>query len=356
MPIRRLALALMLALAWVPTAYAFPPCPREPLELVPLDGSNPTASTGAPHWYKGFHALVGNPVVIGGLARWTADDDSQASPFPDSPTNGKCHDRLPIPGDNAASGSVSLTPSYPDGAGFGVVALPDLRYNTEQDLGVRYTLAFTVDDQAMIEAGEWLDIAQLEFRWNAIDDIKDPDAVSAMYRIRKAQPEKDRLVLEVIETRVPYIASGQRPPVFEHVVATIPVQQGGNATRVGLRWAQVVGDPVEPVGDIDPKGFGEISLPVGPDPETTSSGGAIIIGPPIVTRHEVSSVLEVIGPGNRVVYRIALPQQWANSLSMGLLDYNIGKESDYGNRFGAEMIDTALCAETTGTTDCTGVF
>lgn len=348
MPIRRLALALMLALAWVPTAYAFPPCPREPVELVELDGSNGTGSPGAPHWYKGFHALVGNPIVTGGLARWTADDDTSYSPH--SPTNGKCHDRLPIPGDNAASGSVSLTPTYPEGAGFGVVALPDLRYDTAKDLAIRYTLAFTVDDQALVETGEWLDIAQLEFRWNAIDDAKDPDAISAVYRIRKTQLEKDRLVLEVIETRVPYIASGQRPPVFEHVVATIPVQQGGNATRVGLRWSQVVGDPV------DPTDTGEIALPVGSDPETTSSGGAIIIGPPIVTKSEVASHLQVIGPGGNVLYGIPLPGQWANSLSMGLLDYNIGKESDYGNRFGAEMIDTALCAETTGTTDCTGVF
>lgn len=157
-------------------------------------------------------------------------------------------------------------------------------------------------------------------------------------------------MLEVIETRVPYIASGQRPPVFEHVVATIPVQQGGNATRVGLRWAQVVGDPV------DPADSGEITLPIGPDPETASSGGAIIIGPPISTKNEVASRLEIIGPGGNVLYGIQLPGQWANSLSMGLLDYNIGKGSDYANRFGAEMIDTALCAETTGTTDCTGVF
>lgn len=348
MPIRRLALALMLALAWVPTAYAFPPCPRQPVELVPLEGANSIGSSGTPHWYRGFHALVGNPTVTGGLARWTADDNAPYSPH--APSNGKCHDRLAIPGDNAASGSVSLTPSYPDGAGFGVVALPDLRYNTQKDLAIRYTLAFTVDDRALVETGEWLDIAQLEFRWNAIDDIKDPNAVSAMYRIRKIQLEKDRLLLEVIETRVPYIASGQRPPVFEHVVATIPVQQGGNATRVGLRWAQVVGDPV------DPADSGEITLPIGPDPETASSGGDIIIGPPISTKSEVASRLEVIGPGGNVLYGIQLPGQWANSLSMGLLDYNIGKESDYANRLGAEMIDTALCAETTGTTDCTGMF
>lgn len=351
MPIRRLALALMLALAWVPNAYAFPPCPREPVELVELDGSNPTGSSAVPHWYKGFHALVGNPAVTGGLARWTRGDVSV-----DAPTNGKCHDRLPIPGENAASGSVSLTPTYPAGAGFGVVALPDLRYDTAKDLAIRYTLAFTVDDQALVETGEWLDIAQLEFHWNSIDDDKDPAAVSAMYRIRKTQLEKQETVIEVIETRVPYIASGQRPPVFEHVVATIPVPQGGNATRVGLRWSQVVGDPVDPVDSIDPTDFGEITLPIGPEPETTTNGGNIIIGPPIVSKSDVASHLQVIGPGGNVLYSIPLPGQWANSLSMGLLDYNIGKESDYRNRFGAEMIDTALCAETTGSTDCTGVF
>lgn len=348
MPIRRLALALMLALAWVPNAYAFPPCPREPVELVPLEESNPTGSPGVPHWYKGFHALVGNPDVTGGLARWTAGDN--APYLPDAPTNGKCHDRLPIPGDNAASGSVSLTPTYPEGAGFGVVALPDLRYNTAKDLGIRYTLAFSVDGQSLVEAGEWLDIAQLEFHWNAIDDVKDPDAVSTVYRIRKTQYEKAGPTIEVVEVRLPYLAVGARPPIFEHVVATIPMQEGGNATRVGLRWSQIVGDPV------DPADSGEITLPIGPDPETTSSVGAIIIGPPIVTKSEVASHLQVLGPGGNILYSIPLPGQWANSLSMGLLDYNIGKGSDYSGRFGAEMIDTALCAETTSTTDCAGVF
>lgn len=351
MPIRRLALALMLALAWVPNAYAFPPCPREPVELVSLEGPSPTGPSGVPHWYQGFHALVGNPDVTGGLARWTADDDSQAAPpSPDSPTNGKCHDRLPIPGDNAASGSITLTPTYPGGAGFGIVALPDLRYRTAKDLGIRYTLAFSVDGEPLVEAGEWLDIAQLEFRWNAIDNTKDPDAVSTVYRIRKAQYEKSGPMIEVIEVRAAYLAAGARPPIFEHVVATIPMPMGAYETRVGLRWSQVVGDPVVSGGE------GEITLPIGPDPETTSSGSAIIIGPPIVTKYEVSSVLEVIGPGNRVVYRIALPGQWANSLSMGLLNYNIGKGSDYSGRYGAEMMRTALCAEATGASNCVDAF
>jgi hypothetical protein len=327
-------LPLALALAWASNAYAFPPCEREPLELVPLDGSG-AAPTNVPHWYTGLYGLVGNPLVIGGLTRWTADGDSVNSGK--APSNGKCHDRLPIPGDNAASGSVSLTPSYPDGAGFGVVALPDLRYNTTSDLRIRYTLAFSVDNQRLVEVGEWLDIAQLEFRWNEIDDHKDPAAVSAVYRIRKTQSEKDGLTIEVIEVRVPYVATGSRPPVFERVVATIPAAEDVSATPIALRWSQVTSTPQD-----------------GTESGEAISTGNIIIGPPSTTKNEVVSHLEVLGPTGGVLYGIPLHGQWANSLSMGLLNYNIGKESDYSGRYGAEMMGTSLCAEIVGTSHCVG--
>lgn len=330
---RCLPLALALALAWAPNAYAFPPCPREPIVLTSLDESG-EVPTNVPHWYKGQYGLVGNPLVIGGLARWTAEDEAlDSSP---SPKNGKCHDRLPIPGDNVGSGSISLTPTYPDGAGFGIVALPDLRYNTASGLRLRYTLGFSVDNLRLVEAGEWLDIAQVEFRWNEIDDQKDPAAISTMYRVRKTQLEKDRLAIEVIEVRTPYIATGSRPPVFERVVATIPVAEDTSATPIALRWSQVA---------TTPKDGGDVL-----------SGNDIIIGPPIITKNDVSSHLEVIGPDNRVLYGIPLPGQWANSLSMGLLNYNIGKASDYSGRYGAEMMGTSLCAETMGESDCANPF
>jgi hypothetical protein len=62
----------------------------------------------------------------------------------------------------------------------------------------------------------------------------------------------------------------------------------------------------------------------------------------------------VLGPTGGVLYGIPLPRQWANSLSMGLLNYNIGKESDYSGRYGAEMMGTSLCAEIVGTSHCIG--
>lgn len=333
---RCLPLALALALAWAPNAHAFPPCPREPIVLTSLDESG-DGPTNVPHWYKGQYGLVGNPLVIGGLARWTPEEDALIGG--PTPSNGKCHDRLPIPGDNADTGNITLTPTYPDGAGFGILALPDLRYNTTSDLRIRYTLGFSVDNLRLVEAGEWLDIAQLEFRWNEIDDHKDPAAISAMYRIRKTQSEKDRLAIEVIEVRVPYIATGSRPPVFERVVATIPAAEDMSATPIALRWSQVAVTP-------------ERGTQSGDDLAT----GDIVIGPPIVTKNEVASHLEVIGPGGHVLYGIPLPGQWANSLSMGLLNYNVGKGSDYSNRYGAEMMATSLCAETMGASDCAPPF
>jgi hypothetical protein len=62
-------------------------------------------------------------------------------------------------------------------------------------------------------------------------------------------------------------------------------------------------------------------------------------------RKEVASFLEVIGPEGKVLYHVALSSQWANSLSMGLLDYNIGDASKYDGRFGAEITDTSLRVE-----------
>jgi hypothetical protein len=332
-------LALALALGWVPTAFAeMPPCPKQPLRVDPLQRAGDGSSSTTPYWYMSYYELLGNPLVVGVI-----QGESGSGPTPESTTiakAGKCEVRVPVPLEHASSGSVSLNPTYPDGAGFGIVALPDLRYNTPGGLRVRYTLGFSVDNHKLAEAGEWLDIAQLEFRWNEIDDHKDPAAVSAVYRIRKTQLEKDRLAIEVIEVRTPYAAVGSRPPVFERVVATITAKEDASATPIALRWSQVISTPE------DDKASGD-----------STATGNIIIGPPTLeTKNEVASFLEVIGPGDRVLYGMPLPGQWANSLSMGLLNYNIGKESDYSGRYGAEMMGTSLCAETMDAPSCPEPF
>lgn len=332
-------LALALALGWVPTAFAeMPPCPKQPLRVDPLQRASASSSSSTPYWYMSFYELLGNPLVVGAI-----QGESGSGLTPESATitkAGKCEVRVPVPLEHASSGSVALNPVYPEGAGFGIVALPDLRYSTTSGMRVRYTLGFSVDNHKLAEAGEWLDIAQLEFRWNEIDEHKDPAAVSAVYRVRKTQLEKDRLAIEVIEVRTPYIASGSRPPVFERVVATIPVAADTSATPIALRWSQVISTPE---GD---KESGD-----------ATATGSIIIGPPTLeTKNEVASHLEVIGLGGRVLYGTPLHGQWANSLSMGLLNYNIGKESDYSDRYGAEMTATSLCAETMDAPACPEPF
>lgn len=318
-------LPLALALAYIPNAYAFPPCPKDGVQLFELPNSSATQAT--PFWYEGYYGLVGNPLVTGGLKdRTDADLTSKSG---NVPSNGKCHDRVRIPMNNVSNGIVPLQPVYPEGAGFGIVALPDLRYGTPDNLGIFYRLGFSVDNFALANSGEWLDIAQLEFRWNVVDDPKDP--ASAVYRIRKTQHAKKGLVIEVIETRTEYPAIGMRPPVRERVVATIPTLEGQFYTPIALRWTQVIA----PRHDIEPPG--EIGLPIDEPAAISSIEGGLV-------KDNVTSSLEVIDPNGKMIYSIALPAQWANSLSMGLLDYHIEKASDYADRFGAEMKNTSLSA------------
>jgi hypothetical protein len=310
-------LALALALAWVPTAYAaLPPCPKHPVRVDPLDRANATTT---PFWYVSFYEFLGHPLVVGALSRGI--DDGLTPEATNVVKSGKCEVRVPVPLKNVSGGGVSLNPVYPAGAGFGIIALPDLRYGAPNDLKVRYRLGFSVDNTALVEAGEWLDIAQLEFRWNVFEDLKDPASASTVYRIRKTQRDKEDLVIEVIETSVAYPAIGMRPPVSERVVAVIPTQLDESQTPIALRWTQTVMGAQEDASAATPDGEG--GLP----------------------RKEVASYLEVIGPNGKVVYSVALSSQWANSLSMGLLDYNIGDASMYNGRFGAEMTDTSLSIE-----------
>lgn len=322
-------LPLALTLAWIPNAYAFPPCPLNLVELIELTSTNATQTN--PFWYTGYYGLVGNPLVTGGLKGRI--DRTPTSDSVQVPTNGKCHDRVPVPMANHSDGSVRLQPVYPEGAGFGIVALPDLRYGTPDNLRLLYTLGFSVDNFALANPGEWLDIAQLEFHWNIIDDPKDPALTAALYRIRKTQRDKEEMVIEVIETRAAYPAIGTRPPVYERVVATIPTQEGQFDTPIALRWAQQV---TAPLNQIAPPG--EIGLPIDAPAATSSIEGGLV-------KNEVTSSLEVIGPGDKVIYSIVLPAQWANRLSMGLLDYHIEKASDYMYRFGVELKDTSLSAK-----------
>lgn len=321
---------LALVLAWIPNAYAFPPCPQAPVELDPID-SDPIApiasSTDKAVWFKSQYALVGNPLVTDLLGPDRRDMEV--------PSDGKCHDRLLVPDSHASDGVIDLNPVYAPASGFGIVALPDLRYMAT-GLNVRYAVSFEVDSR-LLRAGDWLDIAQLEFRWNDDTTLKYPRTLATVYRVRKIQHDTAGPAIEVIESRTASGDTDTESPLFETVVANIPISANNPATPITLRWSQrtVPHDHAPADGN----------TPVAGIPGAIATIDSGFLGPPIVSQSAVESFFEVLDQDRKVLYSVALHRQWAGTLSMGLLDYNASRNADYIGDIGAEMMNTSLSAE-----------
>lgn len=305
---RLLALPLLLLATWSPTASAFPPCPLEPVDLDPfnLEGAGSDGAATAP-WFQGYYALVGDPEIVATIA-----------PYHRGPTSGKCRDRdpLPVPEDHTDPGDVGLSPSYAPRSGFGIVALPDLS-TLKHDLKLVYTLEFHVDNDPLASAGDWFDVAELRFHWQA-GTTKPGHEVSAVYRVRKRQGKSGMPMIEIIEARPGQYSIGLQPPgPVQRLVATLPMDVGKPNTRVLLRWGQVrtfAGDQ-------------EFGLP----PPEGGSGFEFDIAH---TPSSVDAWLDVVDPQDRIVDSIALPDQWASELAMGLLNYNTRHSAAYAQRDG----------------------
>ncbi len=296
-------LALALCLAWVQDAQAFPPCPEYPVNLIEAGGVD---YFNTPLQFKGVYAMVGDPSIIN-----TIKPPEKSSPQ-DPDGTGQCRptDPLPVPEANAASDSIGFGSAYATRSGFGIIALPELRHDVG-DMGVDYTLTFTVSNNALPHAGDWFDVAQLEFQWNDWPEMKYPNSLAAVYRVRKRQHEKSVPVIEVIEVRAPWGGPYTKPPVFERIVATIPADISTRTTEITLRWVQRTSK--EAVSANESKG----------------SATALYFN--------VDSTFEVLGARREVHYNTALPAQWASSLSMGLLNYNVLKAEDYTGGYGVEL-------------------
>lgn len=328
-------LPLALLAAWAPAALAFPPCPHEPLDLVPLDGTGSgeaagEGSTGASSlpWFKGWYAFVGDPTIIDGIKPITRSVEGSDT--------GKCRDRdsLPVLDAHLGNSNVELAPTYAPRSGFGLIGLPDLR-TVEVETNLRYTLDFTIDNALLPEDDEWFDVAELRFQWQESTTDKGPHATSARYRVRKHQTEKESLAIEVIEVRAAYWGGPvARPPIFQRVVARMPIDDGKAGTRLTLRWNQSA-RPSENGIIPQPPESGTGTEPQGLQMETVSGQAA-----------QVGSWLEILDASNVVVARIDLPQQWASELSMGLLDYHVSDAADYVGRSGITLEGMTLRAET----------
>ncbi len=270
---------LVLLLACAPSALAFPPCPRAPLEIEPLGGTpsqNSSLSSrggGTPLWFKATYGLVGNPVILRSIGN--------------GPGSGLCtaRDQVPVPEPNESKGLILLNPSYAPSGGFGIVALPELPAIATDGLRIAYHLSFSVDNAPLDAQGDWLDVMQLDFLRSGASA---PAPLSTVYRVRKTQMSRDTVTLAVIESRDTRDDITQKQTAFDHVVASIALPGDADTIPVALRWTQHA-----------------TALPDSTD-----------------RAFRIDSLLEVIGPEG-VLYTVALPDTWASSLSMGLLDYNI---------------------------------
>lgn len=296
-------LALALCLAWAHDVQAFPPCPKDPVNLIEAGDED---DSNTPLLFKGVYAMVGDPSIID-----TIKPPNKTDPR-DPHGTGQCRpsDLLPVPENNQSPDSIGFGSTYAARSGFGIIALPELR-RSEGDIGVEYTLSFTMDSNALPNSDEWFDVAQLEFQWNDWPEMKYPDSLAAAYRVRKRQYGKTAPVIEVIQVRTPWGGPHTKPPVSEHIVATIPIDMESKVTAITLRWTQRT------------------------DKEAISANEPE--GPSTAPYFNVDSTFEVLGPELQLLYSTALPARWASNLSMGLLNYNVSKVEDYVSGYGVEL-------------------
>ena len=237
-----------LILAWAPMALAFPPCPGPELQLLPL--GSPAAATEL--WLQAEYVMWGNEDIIDQVKNPTAP-------------RSKCKDRLPVPDANNSDGTIQLSPAYADLGGFGIISLPELPFVANNHLHLQYTLHFTVDNALLVNTGDWIDLAQLEFA----HDREQANPLSAVYRVRKIQRGKGPATLEVIESRADIGPPYTKPPLSDRVVAQIPLAGEEDQTAIALRWTQFAQTPIaaESIGRFEdgpviaPRSFNTTSTP-----------------------------------------------------------------------------------------------
>lgn len=303
---RTLSLALLSLCA--PVAFAHPPCPREPVDIDPvlsMPDSNAMAQVTV------SSSLVGDPAVLQALQRHSNE----------VPGTGNCRtgdSSIEFPGPTSTEPGLGIQPPYATRAGFGMLGLPDLR-SAPLNTSLTYRLDFKIDKQPLPAGGDWVDIIQFEFRWNGWPDAG-KNLPSTLYRLRLRQ-STDRgtpTVAEVIEVRRPDPDSGHST---QQVVASLTLNQPEARIPMALQWHQRNrlpddGDMIDPPGDdlqvmsLPQSGTDDIGI-IG----IGGKGSSSIVNP-------VDSAFEILGPGGVVLYRAELPEQWAESMQFGLLNYH----------------------------------
>jgi hypothetical protein len=286
---------LALLLACSPCAFAnFPPCPRSPVDLYPIDSGTLTTSTP---WFAAGYAQLGN-----------------RSPTR-APSTGKCDDRAAAAEARISPDSFSPTPVYAPNTQFGVIALPELPRITTPGLRMEYTLDFKVDTAQMASYGDWIDLVQLEFLRSSDNGAPAGSNPSVFYRIRKQHMGKDKTQqLVLIESRPGTPLASGATAIFSTIVAKKRQYASEPPTTLRLRWTQQAA--LAPTTDFNGR-----------------------------DRYVIDSIVELFGAEGKSLFRASLPGQWANGLSIGAIDYTAQKDPVSTDDPGILLSDIWLSAE-----------
>lgn len=323
MPKSALPLALLALCAQV---HAFPPCPQDPVDVVPIDDPSHPPRPNTPPWFLAAYTMAGHPPVV---------DAIKPAACTGWECTGKCrpNDAVPVPSANAGASYLGARMGRAPLAGYGLAELPDIREN-DPGRTLSYTLGFTVDATPLALNGDWFDVAELVLKWTNPLSTTYPHDIASVYRVRKQRLANGDHVLQVIESRrawpdepdMPILASDQ-------VVATIAFGVNDHNAPVKLRWSQRT--RTLPDGDIEgpyvPASIGQPETASTNIPSTCGAkAGASTAGvAPQVVPPTVDTIVEVVGPNGQTLYQRTLADQWASGMSMGLLDYDTRSPTYY---------------------------
>lgn len=279
---RTATLAFLLTVGCVSTAQAFPPCPVGEAGILPLDAPPPPEVVAMSPWKVATVSAVG-----------TVIPDSFTIPCAHLPgiiRSGQCTidsfdlRTLPV---QTSTGKVGAHPSYSAAGQVGLAGLPDVRNEDVALHNPAYALILGINATPLAHAGDWIDIAQMEFESGSNVDA----GPGMIYRLRKATRRDGQSELRLILADP---LAGE-----DVVVAAVPLGNKDRIVHIVLAWspkAESLGEAV-----------------------TESS---IQIGPPIVDPYTANTGLKLEVDGT-LVYARTLKEQAPSIASMGLLDYNL---------------------------------
>jgi hypothetical protein len=290
---------LALLLAWSPAAFAFPPCPIQPVTIRPVGQTVASSSTTDP-WFDVTYGIV-----------------DSLPPSIQTPAGGKCGSRAIAAESHTYAYDLPAIPDYADKTYFGVLALPDMPelVAAENDLRVQYRFDVVIDANPLVSGGDWLDLAQLELLQSEHTSVTAKKSAT-YYRLRKHETGRGSRWIDVIEMRNISENVGTDLLPGGTVVARL-YQEAAQpfGTKLSLRWTQTA------------------------KPPAASSK-------PLDARQSIDTVFEVLsGSDDKVIYSTTLQGQWVNSLSIGSVNYNVQNALPYAGASAIELDRMYLSAE-----------